>query len=326
MADTIELTPEQMQEIVDDVLTELFSENDENLAPFDDEVQMPTSATEIAAYDVAVWKTDADGKAAASGHMNLKQAFDTYVGDKKTELDQYVDTLEDSLDAYVGADGTSGLKKELSDHADTLETDLDTHVNDASSGLLKRMDDHADSLEESLSSLYGQKESSLNSLAESLESGLDSHVNDPVTGLKAQLDSYLASDGGPIDTIDQKTEQSVTEIGNAETQALDSIDEAVEQANLGAVEELNQTAQQLQAQLDTTLDQMDSTKADMQTLKSQMEALLQQASQVVQKQVVAPITIEGVLMGQSVEISGGQPYLVISEIETVEDDTGGETA
>lgn len=70
----------------------------------------------------------------------------------------------------------------------------------------------------------------------------------------------------------------------------------------------------------------ETARSDAATLKSQMEALLQQASQVVQKQVVAPITIEGVLMGQSVEISGGQPYLVISEIETVEDDTGGETA
>lgn len=195
MATTIELTPEQMQEIVDEVLKELFSEDDENLAPFDENVQMPTTADEIAAYDVAVWKKDADGHVTGSGHMGLKQAFDTYAGDKKTELDQYVKTLEDTLDSYVGADGTSGLKKELSDLANTLETALDSKVNDESTGLIKQMDDHATSLETAFSQQAQDAESSLSQLSTTLENDLNDLVNDPDTGYKKQLQEYVDQTG-----------------------------------------------------------------------------------------------------------------------------------
>lgn len=66
--------------------------------------------------------------------------------------------------------------------------------------------------------------------------------------------------------------------------------------------------------------------SQMQQLKAQMDTNLALMQGIVQKQVVAPITIEGKLMGWSIATRGGEVWFELSEIETTDTSTDeGET-
>lgn len=89
------------------------------------------------------------------------------------------------------------------------------------------------------------------------------------------------------------------------------VDEAEAQANL---------ATQKADEAGGKADDAEAAKAEAVLLLTQIQALKAQIEALSQSKLVAPAMVEGTEMGITLTVHGGSPYLVLSEIETVDDE------
>ena len=124
-----------------------------------------------------------------------------------------------------------------------------------------------------------------------------------------------------LTSVTAEAAEALSDIGTAKTTAIDDIEEAGNSLNLGLVEDLNNTAQQLQDTLEGSIGEMESIEGSVSVMLSQIQALKAQIEALSQSKVVAPAMVEGTEMGITLTVHGGSPYLALSEITTNEEET-----
>lgn len=146
------------------------------------------------------------------------------------------------------------------------------------------------------------KESSYNSLSSQAEASIEQSKMDALSDITISKSDALSA------------------ISTSKTSAIGDIEEAGNNLNLGLVEDLNNTAQQLQDTLEGSIGDMEAIEGSVSIMLTQIQALKAQIEALSQSKVVAPAMVEGTEIGITLTVYGGNPYLALSQIETVDEE------
>lgn len=215
---------------------------------------------------VPLIRKDADTDIVSSGEITIAELMDRFGADAEGKISEFNANATEKLDAY-----NSNHTQKLSAYDANASSKLSAYDSNAEDKFDAYNDNDATKLAE-YNSNHTSKLAAYNSNDETKTAAYTSMVNDAEAGISAAKSDALSS------------------ISTAKTTAIDEIEEAGNSLNLGLVEDLNNTAQQLQDTLEGSIGEMESIEGSVSVMLSQIQSLKDQIA-ALSASVVAPVVV-----------------------------------
>lgn len=260
----------------------------------------------------------AEEKAARSGEVIVIDGSTiSSTMDFEGELPSPVDTdIVPLIRKDTDTDIVSSGEITIAELMDRFGADAEGKISEFNANATEKLDAYNSNHTQKLSAYDANASSKLSAYDSNAEDKFDAYNDNDATKTAAYTSMVNNAEAG----ISAAKSDALSSISTAKTTAIDDIEEAGNSLNLGLVEDLNNTAQQLQDTLEGSIGEMESIEGSVSVMLSQIQALKAQIEALSQSKVVAPAMVEGTEMGITLTVHGGSPYLALSEIETVDDE------